>query len=179
MTVRSYFSDEECRKVGFSEPMINTLKQLADFVDAQARLAAAEEVTAPLDALATTGVLIRTGTNAYTTRTITGTAAQINVANGSGVSGAPTLNLIDTAVTPASYGDATHVGSFTVDAKGRLTAAANVAITQPTVQALLDGISTTQGSILYRGASGWTALAPGTAGLKLTTNGAGADPTWA
>ena len=37
--------------------------------------------------------------------------------------------LASTAVTPATYGDATHVGQFTVDADGRITAAADVAIT--------------------------------------------------
>lgn len=36
--------------------------------------------------------------------------------------------LADTAVTPGTYGDATHVGQFAVDAKGRITAAADVAI---------------------------------------------------
>lgn len=44
---------------------------------------------------------------------------------------------------------------------------------------VLDMITATRGSVLYRGASGWAALAPGTAGWRLTTNGAGADPTWA
>ena len=39
--------------------------------------------------------------------------------------------LANTAVTPGSYGDATHVATFTVDGKGRLTAAASVAITFP------------------------------------------------
>jgi hypothetical protein len=39
-----------------------------------------------------------------------------------------TADLKNTAVTAGSYGDATHVASFTVDAQGRLTAASNVAI---------------------------------------------------
>lgn len=36
-----------------------------------------------------------------------------------------------------------------------------------------------QGSILYRSASAWTVLAPGTAGQVLTTGGTGANPSWA
>ncbi len=36
--------------------------------------------------------------------------------------------LASTAVTPATYGDGTHVGQFTVDADGRLTAASAVVI---------------------------------------------------
>lgn len=47
------------------------------------------------------------------------------------------------------------------------------------ITAVLDMVTSTRGSVLYRGASGWAALAPGTAGWRLTTNGAGADPTWA
>lgn len=46
-------------------------------------------------------------------------------------------------------------------------------------QAQLDAISAVQGSILYRGASAWAALAPGTAGHFLKTNGASANPAWA
>jgi len=42
-----------------------------------------------------------------------------------------TLVLDDTAVTPASYGTATEVATFTVDQQGRLTAASNQAITFP------------------------------------------------
>lgn len=41
----------------------------------------------------------------------------------------PNPTLAATAVTPAAYGDGTHVGAFTVDSKGRLTAASSVAIT--------------------------------------------------
>lgn len=39
-------------------------------------------------------------------------------------------------------------------------------------------IGSTRGQILYRGASAWQALAAGTAGHVLTSNGAGADPSW-
>lgn len=46
-------------------------------------------------------------------------------------------------------------------------------------QEILDQISSTRGTVLYRGASAWAALAPGTSGQFLKTNGAGADPAWA
>jgi len=50
--------------------------------------------------------------------------------------------------------------------------------TSITATSLLDTVSSTRGTILYRGASAWLALAAGTAGQVLQTNGAGADPSW-
>jgi hypothetical protein len=47
-----------------------------------------------------------------------------------------TVTLANTAVTAGAYGSGTQVGTFTVDAQGRLTLASNVAIT------LLDSIAT-------------------------------------
>lgn len=48
------------------------------------------------------------------------------------------------------------------------------------LSALLDAaIGSTRGAVLYRGASGWAILAPGTAGQFLKTAGADADPLWA
>jgi hypothetical protein len=49
----------------------------------------------------------------------------------------------------------------------------------PTVQAYLDALSTTRGSVNYRGSGGWTSLTPGPAGQTLTSGGVGADPSWA
>jgi hypothetical protein len=48
-----------------------------------------------------------------------------------------------------------------------------------TLSAIFDAIlSSARGSVIYRTNSGWVALAPGTAGAVLTTNGGSADPTW-
>lgn len=47
-----------------------------------------------------------------------------------------------------------------------------------TTSNILDFIASTQGDVLYRGASGWVALAPGTNGQVLTTSGASANPAW-
>ena len=47
------------------------------------------------------------------------------------------------------------------------------------VQAILDQITDVHGSILFRGASDWEALAPGINGYFLRTNGAGNNPSWA
>lgn len=47
-----------------------------------------------------------------------------------------------------------------------------------TASSILDAIGSTQGMVLYRGASGWAALSAGTAGHVLTTGGAGANPSW-
>lgn len=46
------------------------------------------------------------------------------------------------------------------------------------IQTLTIPSSSVQGNILYYGPSGWTILAPGTAGLPLTTGGSNANPSW-
>jgi hypothetical protein len=46
-------------------------------------------------------------------------------------SGTITVALVNTSVTAGSYGSSTAVGTFTVDAKGRLTAATDVSISYP------------------------------------------------
>jgi len=50
------------------------------------------------------------------------------LSGGGNISANVTLSLADTAVTPGTYGDATHVPQITVDQQGRLTGAVDVAI---------------------------------------------------
>ena len=101
--------------------------------------------------LTTTGMIARTSGGAMATRTITGTAGKIQINNGAGVNGNPTINLITTAVTQGDYntesltsvnavgGNSEPFGTETVNAvkfsvneDGRITSATNVPIATAT-----------------------------------------------
>lgn len=82
----------------------------------------------------------------------------LNVGAGTGITvAADAVNLANTTVTPGSYGSATSVPSFTVDAQGRLTAASGNAIPvlasgtwTPTLAILNNATATTAHTCYYQ-----------------------------
>lgn len=124
-------------------------------VDAQGRLTNAASGTAPVTSVTGTAPVVSSGgttpaismaaanatTDGYLTSTdwntfnnkqpsgsyvtsVSGTTGRITSTGGT----TPVLDLANTTVTAGGYGDAGNVASFSVDAYGRLTAAANTAI---------------------------------------------------
>lgn len=91
-----------------------------------------------------TGIVAVQGGTTVGGVSILGTAGQINVANGNGV-GNPTISLPTTGVSNGSYGSATAVSTFTVDAYGRLTAAGSTSIAIDASQITNGQLSVTRG----------------------------------
>ena len=93
---------------------------------------------------------------------LSGGVTQVNT--GTGLTGGPitgvgTISLANTAVTAGSYGSTTEVGTFTVNAQGQLTAAANVAISASSIGAVTT-INGTANEITSTGASTVTLSLP-------------------
>lgn len=79
-----------------------------------------------------------------------------NIATGTGLTGGPitstgTIELANTTVSAGVYGDSANSVQITVDAQGRLTSAANVAIPQGTVTNIATGTGLTGGPITGTG----------------------------
>lgn len=106
-------------------------------------------------------------------------AANITTANGDtaeavylGSSNWQVLNYLPATTLPAG-----PIASHTVVAN---TTGGSAAPAADTLTSIIDAaIGSTQGQILYRGASAWSVLSPGTANQLLQTGGAGANPSWA
>ena len=89
-------------------------------------------------------------------------------------------NILKTNTVPIANNSVTNAMLATIATqriKGRATAGTGD-VEDLTASQVLDFLSSTQGAVLYRGASAWQALAVGTSGQLLTTNGAGFDPSW-
>ena len=68
----------------------------------------------------TSGMVVETGTDAFTTRVLQGTAGRVTVTDGDGIAGDPTIDLASGVVTAGTY------SSVTVDTYGRVTAGSAV-----------------------------------------------------
>jgi len=104
----------------------------ADGVSGNPTLALANDLAA-YEGLATTGYVVRTGDGTAVTRALTGTASNIVVTNGSGVTSDTSIDLAP--VTQAPSGNFVKV---TLDAFGRVTG--NTAVTTADVTALVSSV---------------------------------------
>jgi hypothetical protein len=75
-------------------------------------------VTAGADIITSNGLVTRTGSGAFTNRSIAGTSGRITVSNGSGAAGNPTVDLESGVITAGT------TDGITVDTYGRVTAIA-------------------------------------------------------
>ena len=84
-----------------------------------------------LDALSsfnTNGIMVQTDTSEFIGRTITGTASQVTVTNGDGVSGNPTISLPTSGVTAGTYGSSSLIPVPVIDTYGRITGITTAAV---------------------------------------------------
>ena len=123
--------------------------------------------------LSTTGIVARTGAGTATTRAITGTANQITVANGDGISGNPTLSLpadvvIPTIVTAPNTGlhvldtDASH--DLILEPGSNLTADRTLTLTTGDADSTLDVANVRTASITFIIDDGGSVIATGIKG---------------
>lgn len=89
-----------------------------------------------------------------------------------------------TGLTNAMLSGAAGITNANLAAMTALTIKANVTggsatPTDSTLSEIIDAcIANTRGGVLYRGATGWALLSPGTSGFALTSGGASADPSY-
>ncbi|MDE2232582.1 MAG: hypothetical protein KGJ90_00420 [Patescibacteria group bacterium] len=96
-----------------------------------------------------------------------------------GVSG-QFLETLGTAANP-TWGSPSGTGTVNAGTLGQVAfyASTGTAVSGEALSALLDSsIGSGQGDILYRGASNWSVLVPGTSGTFLESAGAAANPGW-
>ena len=109
-------------------------------------------------------VLTSDATGIATWQAVSGSGTVTNVAAGTGLTGGPitstgTLSLANTAVTAGSYGSASTIPTFTVDAQGRLTAAASVALPDTSASNEIQALSLAGSTLSLSNGGGSVSLA--------------------
>lgn len=132
---------------------------------------------AALEGLSSTGFSVRTGSDAWSQRTLTGTSGQIDISNGSGVSGNPTFSISSTYTAlfqPVDVGLTALAGldvvgnankKITIDGSGNFVASAQ-----------LSNPATTNGDIIYFDGTVFQRIAIGSSGQMFTVSGG--VPSW-
>jgi hypothetical protein len=97
-----------------------------------------------------------------------GAGTVLSVGSGTGLTGGPITGSGTLSLAPIASGNVLAN-----------TSGSSAAPIPTTVSLLLDTVfASGRGNVLYRGASSWSALAPGTSGQFLSTGGTTADPSW-
>ena len=142
------------------------------------------------------GAVYATSTSALTTGTlpVAGGGTGLTSFTSGGAVYASSTNTLTTGTLPATAGgtgnssyasgdllyasSSTGIGRLTIGTANQILSVQSSTPTWSNLTTLLDSISSTQGAILYRGSTSWSALAPSTSGYLLSTQGAAANPTW-
>lgn len=133
----------------------------------------AQQSDATLTALAaynTNGLLTQTAADTFTGRTITGTGNQIDVTNGSGVGGNPTLSI-----------SATYVGQTSITTLGTISTGVWSGTAVGPTKGGTGLTSAAQGDIMYASAADtWAKLSKSTTATRYLSNtGSSNNPAWA
>lgn len=117
-----------------------------------------------------TGILARTGSGAYSFRTITGTASRISLSDGNGVSGNPTIDI-----------DAAYVGQSSITTLGTIGTGTWAGTAIAVDHGGTGQTSYTQGDLLYASAGTTISkLAKNTSSTRYLSNtGTSNNPAWA
>jgi hypothetical protein len=113
-----------------------------DGVSGNPTLALANDLSA-LEGLSSTGLAVRTGSDTWAQRSITGTSGRITLTNGDGVAGNPTVDLTSLTIGGSGVGTFTKV---TVDTYGRVTSTATASLSDlsaPTADLSIGGFKLT------------------------------------
>lgn len=116
----------------------------------------------------------QTALNAKADKSVVLTAGT-GLSGGGDISTSRTLNLANTTVTAGSYGDTTHVATFSVDAQGRLTLAGSSSVAFPVTSVFgrTGAVVAQSGDYSYSQISGLGTMAQQNANAVAITGGSG------